>query len=79
MLERFLGALRCVDVCAIADDTLDELPMAAQIGCARVSGVDVNRPRIRAVLRAVVALSPRPRAPRSAASRRPGNTLRSSP
>jgi hypothetical protein len=57
MLERFLRALRCVDVCAIADDTLDELPMAGQVGSTRVGGVDINQPRIRAVLRAVIALS----------------------
>lgn len=60
MLERFLETLRCVDVCAIADDMLDELPMAGQVGSTRVGGVDLNKRRIRAVLEAVIALSPSP-------------------
>jgi hypothetical protein len=60
MLERFLEALRCIDICAIADDTLDDLPLPGQIGGKTVSGIDVNKARMRAVLQAVIALSPSP-------------------
>lgn len=60
MLERFLEALRCVDICAIADDTLDQLPLPSQIGSSKVGGVDINKARVRAVLQAVIALSPSP-------------------
>ena len=41
----------------IADDLLDRLPAPAQIGATRVGGVDLNKPRIRAALSAVLALS----------------------
>jgi hypothetical protein len=60
MLERFLEALHCVDICAIGNDTLDDLPMSAQIGSTKVGGIDINKARIRAVLQALIALSPSP-------------------
>lgn len=60
MLERFLAALRCVDVTCIADSTLDELPLPGQVGSTKVGGVDMNSKRMRAVLESVVALSPAP-------------------
>lgn len=59
-LGRFLETVRCVDVGCIADGRLDELPRAGQVGRTRVGGVDINQPRMRAVLEAVVALSPSP-------------------
>jgi hypothetical protein len=49
-----------VDHTLIADDLLDRLPAPAQIGASRVGGADLNQPRIRHVLSAVL--------PRSAAS-----------
>jgi DNA-binding transcriptional ArsR family regulator len=39
---------------------LESLPLPSQVGRSRVSGIDVNRPRMVAVLKAVVALSSRP-------------------
>jgi hypothetical protein len=60
MLERFLTTLDCVDVAFIADQTLDQLPLPSQVGTTRVGGVDLNQPRIRAALQAVLALAPSP-------------------
>src|SRR3954449_10413411 len=57
MVARFTTTLDCVDHTFIADDLLDRLPAPAQIGATRVGGVDLNKPRIRAALSAVLALS----------------------
>ena len=40
--------------------TLDQLPLPSQIGATRVGGIDLNKPRIRATLTAVLALSAAP-------------------
>jgi len=58
MVDRFCTTLDCVDVTFIGDDLLDRLPTPAQIGATRVGGVDLNKPRIRHALSAVLALSP---------------------
>jgi hypothetical protein len=60
MLERFLTTLDCVDVAFINDETLDQLPLPSLLGTTRVGGVDLNKPRIRTVLAAVLALAPSP-------------------
>jgi len=60
MLERFLTALNCVDAAFIADQTLEQLPLGSQVGTTRVGGVDLNKPRIRTALAAVLALAPAP-------------------
>ena len=57
MVDRFSTTLDCVDTTFIGDDLLDRLPTPAQIGATRVGGVDLNKPRIRAALSAVLALS----------------------
>ncbi len=57
MVDRFTTTLDCVDHTFIADDLLDRLPTPTQIGATRVGGVDLNKPRIRAALSAVLALS----------------------
>jgi DNA-binding transcriptional ArsR family regulator len=57
MLERFMTALDCVDTAFISDQTLDQLPLPAQVGKTRVGGVDINKPRTRTVLAAVLALA----------------------
>jgi hypothetical protein len=61
MLERFLNTLHYLDVCFIADDTLEKLPTASRVGKTRVGGVDFNRPRMRAVAHAVIALATSPK------------------
>ncbi|MFH1108268.1 MAG: hypothetical protein V1790_03590 [Planctomycetota bacterium] len=57
ILGRFLNVLRCVDVSWISDRLLEDLPMPSVIGRTRVGGVDINKPRIRAVMEAAIALS----------------------
>ena len=60
ILERFSNALSCIDQCFIGDETLEQLPTPSQVGKATVGGVDFNKPRMRRVAEAVVALSPSP-------------------
>ncbi|WP_239342099.1 hypothetical protein [Frankia sp. CiP3] len=60
MVERFTTALDCVDIGFLPDTTLDELPRPSQIGRTRVGGIDLNSPRIRATLSAVLALAAAP-------------------
>lgn len=60
ILNRFANALRCIDVSSIADSRWDELPTASQVGRTRVGGVDINKPRMRAVMQAVITLSAAP-------------------
>jgi hypothetical protein len=57
MAQRFCTTLDCVDVSFLDDDTLDQLPLATQIGRTRVGGIDLNRPRMRAALSAALALT----------------------
>jgi len=59
--ERFLAVLRGVDVSFIDDERLDTWPLPSKIGQTRVGGIDVNRPRMRAVMEGVIALSTHPR------------------
>ena len=60
ILERFLATLDCVDVSFISDETLDQLPLSSRVGKVRVGGIDLNSPRMRAALSAVLALGPSP-------------------
>ncbi len=60
ILTRFLDQLHCLNAAFIADDTLDSLPQPAFVGSSRVAGFDLNKPRIRAVLEAVVSLASLP-------------------
>src|SRR4029450_10518220 len=60
MLERFLDALSCIDQCFIADDMLENLPAASQVGKALVGGIDLNKSRMRRVVEGVIALSALP-------------------
>lgn len=61
MLDRFLSTLSALDVCWMDDDTWDRLPEASLLGEVRVPGIDVNQPRMRAVLAAVLSVSLNPR------------------
>jgi hypothetical protein len=60
VLTRFTDALSCMDQCFIADEMLERLPAPAQIGKTKVGGIDLNKPRMRAVAEAVIALSASP-------------------
>jgi hypothetical protein len=57
ILEQFLDNLYCMDASFISDETLDRLPAPAQVGKTRVGGIDLNKPRTRAVLSATLALA----------------------
>ena len=60
MVDRFTTTLDCVDVGFLPEDTLDELPLPTRIGATRLGGVDLNTPRIRSTLAAVLALAAAP-------------------
>lgn len=60
MVQRFCDALDCVDVGFIPDGLLDELPLASRIGATKVGGVDLDKPRMRHVLGALLALAAAP-------------------
>ena len=61
ILERFMSTLRRVDVSLINMGTLDTWPMPSKVGNRQVAGMDINQPRMRAVMETVVALSTNPR------------------
>jgi hypothetical protein len=60
ILERFADALSCIDQCFIADEMLESLPLASQVGKTLVGGIDLNKARMRQVVEALIALSPSP-------------------
>lgn len=60
MVDRFCTGLDCVDVAFIPDGLLDELPAPSQLGATRVGGIDLNKPRMRHALAAVLALAVSP-------------------
>jgi hypothetical protein len=60
ILGRFMDALSCIDPCFIADRMLEQLPAPSQVGKTKVGGIDLNQPRMRWVVEAVIALSPSP-------------------
>ena len=57
ILIRFLNQLQTIDTPFIADETLDVLPTPTQVGKSRTAGIDLNKPRVRAVMEAVIALA----------------------
>lgn len=60
MLDRFLEVVYCVAVSYIADTTLEALPTSSRVGRARVGGIDINNPRMRAVIEAVTGFAAAP-------------------
>ena len=61
VLEPFLDALACIGRCLIGGETLDTLPLPSQVGHTKVGGIDLNKPRMRWVAEAVLALAGLPR------------------
>lgn len=61
ILQRFLDALDCVDSAFIGDDTFDQLSQPGCVGQTRVAGVNLDNPRMRAVIEAVLALAAAPK------------------
>ena len=60
ILERFLNAVGCLHACFVADETLENLPLPTHVGQTKVGGIDFNKPRMRRVAEAVLALSTAP-------------------
>jgi hypothetical protein len=60
MLNRFLEVVYCVAVSYITDTTLEALPQSSRVGQTRVGGIDINNPRMRAVIEAVTGLAAAP-------------------
>ena len=61
MVDRYVEVLDCLDTAFIDGGLLDELSQPGTLGGVRVGGIDTNRPRMRAVMEAVLTLSPNPR------------------
>jgi DNA-binding transcriptional ArsR family regulator len=60
ILERFLNAVGCMDACLVSDETLENLPLPTKVGQTKVGGIDFNKPRMRRLVQAVLALSTAP-------------------
>jgi hypothetical protein len=60
MVGRFCTTLDCVDTGFLPEDTLDQLPLPSHLGTIRIGGIDLNKPRIRTTLAAVLALAAAP-------------------
>jgi hypothetical protein len=60
ILDRFLNVLRSIDVACINPAQLDSLSAPSQVGQTRVGGVDITKPRTRAVMEAVMSLAAAP-------------------
>jgi hypothetical protein len=60
ILNRFLEVVYCIALSCIADTTLEALPKSSRVGQARVGGIDVNNPRMRAVIQAVTGFAAAP-------------------
>jgi hypothetical protein len=58
--DQFATTLDCLDVGFLPDGLLDQLPTPSRLGAARLGGVDLNQPRIRTTLKAVLALAAAP-------------------
>jgi len=60
ILNRFLDAVHCIDIACISIEQLDHLPTSSCVGKTRVGGIDINKPRMRAVIKGVVELATTP-------------------
>jgi len=60
MVYRFLNVLHCVDAAFLDAGDLDALPTPSRVGQRRLAGVDLDKPRMRAAVEAVIALSVQP-------------------
>jgi len=61
ILERFMSVLNGVDVSFIDAGAVETWHLPSQVGSSRIGGIDINKPRMRAVMEAVIALSVSPR------------------
>jgi hypothetical protein len=59
--NQFLDYVYAMDATFISDDTLDELPRPSCLANTKIGGIDINKPRTRTVLNAVLSLACAPR------------------
>jgi hypothetical protein len=59
--HQFLDHVYAMDAAFISDATLDELPRPSCLGKTKIGGIDINKPRTRTVLNAVLSLACAPR------------------
>jgi hypothetical protein len=60
MVIDFLNVIYAAHRGTLAAEALDTLPLPTQRGAQRLAGVDLQKPRMRAVVAAVLALAPKP-------------------
>jgi hypothetical protein len=60
IIEQFLAVVHFADVSFVSVDSLDHLALPSLVGKTRVGGVDIQKPRTRAVLEAITALAAMP-------------------
>ena len=60
ILVRFFDVLDCVNCAFLDDDTFDNLSRQSKLASKPVAGIDLSKPRLRAVLNAVLALAASP-------------------
>lgn len=60
MVAEFLTTLHAVDHAFVPAETLEQLPLPSLLGQTRVGGVDLNKPRMRTLLAALLTLAPAP-------------------
>jgi len=60
ILNQFLKVLPWIAVSVVTSNRLDELPTSSRVGQKRVGGVDVNKPRMCAVIETVMGLAASP-------------------
>jgi len=60
-LVRFFNQLHCLAQSFVAHDTLDTLGHPGLVGSSRTAGIDLNKPRLRFVMQAVLSLAVLPR------------------
>jgi len=60
ILNQFLNTVQCIDASFIFPGNLDKLYTPSLLGKTKVGGIDIRKPRMRAVLEAIIALSTKP-------------------
>ncbi len=60
ILNQFLNTIQYVDASFITPRNLDRLSTPSRIGKTKVGGIDIQKPRMRAVIEAIIPLSAKP-------------------
>ena len=60
ILNQFMDTIYCVNASFISSDNIDMLNTPSLLGKTKVGGIDIQKPRIRAVLQSIIILSAKP-------------------